>query len=205
MRPINNLFYIEARHQDETKYVLANGLEIYISPPILPDDKTKPYSPYERAVQIGKVAIVPHKITGMPYDTEVVVGDIVCVHHFTIAPENMDMIDGKQMYRTPYFNIFCIIRDGEIICCHDYLFCEPVVDLKSTHTPSGIFLSVKPKEIPLTARILYACKSAASHGLYPGDVIKFEKDSDYWLEIGKKRYWRISIARVSAKVIEVDT
>ena len=204
MRLIQNKFGLKADPDLETSHTLKNGVKIWLSPPVMGEQHKHSkvaFSPYERAVQIAEIAYLPMSIhPSLINDVELKVGDMVACHHFCIQPENLEKIGDQVFYRAFYQQLFCVIRDGEIIPLQDFIFCTPVYEDESKcKTPGGLWIKDKPDQLERQAKVEFVCKSAKDKDIYVGDTIHFMTNSDYWINIGGVKYWRMSVKRVNAK------
>lgn len=155
------------------------------------------------AVRKGKVVALPcaisqHYILKNVQD-KVEIGDLVYLHFNAITPDNR--IDLEK----PYFlvcmeNIFCIVRNGEIIMYAGRVLAEPIFDedvqdlggLKVKKTDAGVI-----KELNVThnfkkaklAHIGNPLAPAKKTNVSPGDIIYYEQDADFENEIEGKKYF----------------
>lgn len=203
MRAVRDLFYVRADAEQETKHKFKNGHEIYISEPIATLDKEKEFSPYERAVQVAEIVCVPMRISkGYVNNFPLKEGDKIYVHHFVIQPDNYDEIDGEKLYRCMYENIFCVIRDGELLPVQDYVFLTSVLEPEENYkTKSGIFLKTEPETLRNIGEIQFLCKQAEEQGLKKGDHVYWLDNSDYSMTIEGNHYWRMKLSRIVAKIV----
>lgn len=204
MRPIRDLFYIRSDASLETTHKFASGKEIYISEPIVTADHTKSFSPYERAVQFGEIVHCPMQISiGQIYDVELAPGDRIYFHHFIVQPDNCDEIKGETLYRCAYKDIFCVIKNGEIIPVQDYCFLSYIEESKlNLVSPSGIFLKPQADTLRNIAKVEATSKVCKELGLEIGDKVVWMNDSDYKMKVEGKELIRMSFRRIVGKVVE---
>lgn len=190
MRPLRNTFMIRAKWEDEGKIKIA-GTEIIID---------LGFNPYRYAVQVGEVAACPMKIDrDFIYDVEIRPNDIVYFHHFCVSKENAQVVNGEILYAVKYRDIYCVIRDGEIIPMQDYVFLSSVLEDESKcKTKSGFWLKSEPEPIPLVGKVEATCKKAMEQGINVGDVVRFLKNSDYEITVEGKKYFRMKSSRIIA-------
>lgn len=202
MRPIRDLFYVRADAEQETKHKFASGKEIYISEPIVGSDKTREFSPYERAVQVAEIVYCPMKISsGFINDLELKPGDRIYTHHFVIQPDNYEEIAGEKLYRCTYDNVFCVIRDNNILPIQDFVFLTPVLEpIENFESASGIALKPERGILPNIGEIQIVSIAAAKLGLKKGDHVYWSANSDYSMTVEGKGYWRMRASRIAGKI-----
>ncbi len=193
MRPLLDLYYIRADASLETRHTMTGGQEIYIE---------KDFNPYERAVQFGEIVHCPMRISNnLLYEVDLRPGDKIYFHHFVVQEDNFDEINGEKLYRCMYNNIFCVVRDGEIIPVQDWVFLTPVLEPEENYkTKSGIILKTERKTLRNIGEVQFMCKRAEQWGLKKGDQVYWMNDSDYKIKVEGKEYWRMSLRRILATV-----
>ncbi len=189
MRPLSNTFMVRARLEDEGRIKIANGVDIIIDPG---------FNPYRYAVQVGEIAHCPKKIDAdFIYDFELFPGDQIWFHHFCVSQDTAQVVDGEILYAIRYSQIYCVVRNGIIIPCQDYVFLTPVLEDESNcKTKSGLWIKSTQDPIPLIGKVEFTSKKADD--IKVGDIVKFRKDSDYDLKINGTLYYIMREARIAA-------
>ena len=96
----------------------------------LPDvNNSNPKDLIEHYVTIyGDVIAAPPNEVYRGISQEVVAGDVVYFHYNSLPnKDNAFILDGKLVYKIDYQDIFCVVRDGEIIPIGGWLLVEPDV------------------------------------------------------------------------------
>jgi co-chaperonin GroES (HSP10) len=155
----------------------------------------------------GKVVAVPRAISKDHYMLKLIkdiilVGDIIYTHFNSILPDTKIelKIAEKPYYLVNMEQIFAIVRDGQIRMYGGRVLAEPIFDsdiddlggLKVRKTQAGIIseLNVKHnfKKATLT-HIGNPLEGERKTDVAAGDVIFYEKDSDFENEIEGKNYF----------------
>ena len=140
------------------------------------------------------------RVVGVPeaLSLDVVVGDIVVVHH-NVFRSNYDMrgrlkksnymVDNKLYYVEPE-RVYMLMRDGEWKMFGDYAFIEPVkrgIDGYQNNTSTYVELVGKVSMI-----------DESFSGVSVGDLITFQKDSEYEFRINDQKYYRVPTKNIVA-------
>jgi hypothetical protein len=139
---------------------------------------------------------------GVPqkYNTGVEEGDTLYFHHHVvITPQSVD--EKHDLYQVLYHpdggfssQAYAVKKkdSGEIIALADWVFLDPIepeAKLKSD------VLELVSFDTPVNekGRIKYASDKIKEEGLKVGDIVYFQKDADYEMEIENKKLWRMLI------------
>ena len=216
-KPLKNNFYVKANIRDVEILPTKSGVLIYADVDFAKDSN---------AVQVGTIAACPKVIVDTYYkkfvkDIELKVGDKIYFHHSVVQnnqkhkPEryHIDEETGERLYICPYENIYCVIRNGEIIPLEDFVFCSEVQEKKEQLINPKFFQKevFEKKEIPILSKKLeqYAIVEVVSKrvseeiDVKKGDKVFINRDSDYPIRIENKDYFRIMSRNILA-VIEKD-
>lgn len=128
----------------------------------------------------------------------VLVGDIIVVHH-NVFRSSYDMrgrlkksnylIENSLYYVEPD-RVYMIMRDGEWKMFGDYAFVEPV-----KRSTDG-YQSNSSMYIEMVGRVSMIDESF--DGVSVGDLITFQKDSEYEFRINEQKYYRIPTKNIVA-------
>ncbi len=160
------------------------------------------FNPYRYAVQVGEVVAVPFKIDrDFISDFEIKVSDKIHMHHFCISHDNAQEVNGEILYAVKYRDIYCVVRDGKILPCQDYVFLSEVLEDESNcKSKSGLWLKSTQDPMPLVGKVEATCKKAMEDGIIVGEHVRFLKNSDYEIIIENKKYYRMKAQRIIALV-----
>jgi hypothetical protein len=184
MRPLYHFIVHVPERVKETKKI--GDVEIYI--------ETK-FNEFEHRVMEGEVVGVPEK-----YNTGVEIGDTLYFHHHVvITPQSVDK--KNHLYQVLYhpdggFNSqsYAVKKKatGEIVALSDWVFLDPI---KPESPLKSSVLEIVSFETPRNekGRIKYASDKIKEHGLEVGDVVYFQKDADYEMQIEDETLWRMLV------------
>ncbi len=146
--------------------------------------------------RLGVVKYLPKNYKG-----DVVVGDILVVHHntfrtyydqngmkkesFNHIKDNLFFVEKEKIYMV-------IKEDGEQIAFEDNVFVEPIVEQAS-------FFEME-KEVERVGKIYLSNDSLKKQGIDKGDLVCFANDSEYEFIINKKRLYKMTTNRILATV-----
>ncbi len=145
---------------------------------------------------------------------EVQVGDTVYFHFMTVEPENRVKEGGEKIYKLGYQNIFCIVRNGEIIatsgyCLIEAIYPEGAVDIgnnvKGFVSKSGIVTQIGVNYTMQEGIVRHACKPFKGDNIdfKEGDHIVFKKFGDFVVKIEGKDYFILKYFDIEA-IIETE-
>ena len=184
MKPLKDFIVYVPERVNETKKI--GDIEIYID--------TK-FNEFEHRVMHGEVMGVPQK-----YKTDVEVGDTLFFHHHVvITPQVVD--EKHHLYQVLFdpnggfsSQAYAVKKKetGEVIALGDWVFLEPIrpeAKLKSD------LLEIVSYDTPRNekGKIKYASDKIKEEGLAVGDVVFFQKDADYEMEIENEKLWRMLV------------
>ena len=139
-------------------------------------------------------------VVGVPeaMNLDVLVGDIVVVHH-NVFRSNYDMrgrlkksnylIENSLYYVEPE-RVYMIMRDGEWKIFGDYAFVEPV-----KRSTDG-YQSNSAMYVEMVGKVSMIDESFGS--VHVGDLITFQKESEYEFRINEQKYYRIPTKNIVA-------
>jgi co-chaperonin GroES (HSP10) len=158
------------------------------------------------AQRTGKVIALPLGISDHPFlkaiQEEVQVGDILYFHFNSIHPDSRVELDinEKPYYLVNMENIFCLVRNGEIIMYGGRVLAEPLYDadvedvlgMNIRKTNSGIISEINVGHNFKKARLAHIgkpLKGAEKLDARAGDIIYYAKDADFINVIEGKTYF----------------
>jgi hypothetical protein len=184
MKPLRQFIVYIPERIKETKKI--GDIEIYID--------TK-FNEFEHRVMEGEVVGVPQK-----YKTAVELGDTLYFHHHVVTtPQLLDREhDLYQVLFDPNGGFasqaYAVKKKGtgEIIALGDWIFLDPMAP--EARLKSSILEIVSFETLPNEkGRIIYASDKIKEEGLKIGDVVYFQKDADYEMQIEDKKLWRMLV------------
>lgn len=206
LQPIydNVLIRVESEVNDR----LQSG--IYIPDGAYDPDKVKPeHVGHSRSKRTsGTVVALPmamYEFRNIP--SEIKVNDTAYFHYNAIGDLSRILLEysKKPDHVIPYTMIFCVVRDGEIIPIGGRVLCEKVYDgdveeieteggkkITALKSKSGIIMDINVKHSPYKARVTHIgtpVLGAPMLHVKPGDIVYYEKDSDFVNEIEGKEYF----------------
>ena len=146
--------------------------------------------------RLGVVKYLPKN-----YNGDVVVGDILVVHHNTfrtyydqngIKKESFSHIKDNLFQVTDEFIYMIIKPNGEQIAFKDNVFIEPIIEKPS-------FFEME-KEIERVGMVYLSNDELKKEGIDKNDVVFYAKDSEYEFILNKKRLYKMTTNRILAKV-----
>jgi len=180
--------YISA---DKDKKSFRGGLQI-----------TTNYSPHatENATQDGIVVHIPLSVSDK-YPLEISEGDHVYTHHFLCDSDTSLQLNGEFLYPMDYrWHIFCKIVDGEPVMIRDWNLIEPYNDTKDYRGDSGLYLTASQGHSGKYGIAKYINKELRNTGIKEGDLIVFNQDSDYPIEVEGELLFRMRNRDIDAVI-----
>lgn len=176
-----DIVLIELEKETEDSTVLSNGTELWLDTEI---DRLW------HARQHGIVRFAaPHSIKRVEDNIQLVDGDKVYFHHFVIN-ETIEL-DGDTFYKANINQIYALERDGKIIMLQDYIFVEPVTNGDQIETESGIIIG-QEEEITNQGIVKHVNQFTEKViDMKVGDRILFKKNSNYKMNVGDNKYYRM--------------
>jgi co-chaperonin GroES (HSP10) len=128
-------------------------------------------------------------------------GDDVYVHHFVADRENQLPFKGGHFSYLEYNNVYCKVKDGEIIMLSDWILVEPVTaDNEQFYDKSeyGLILSTRQGSdyLDRVGIVRHLSQSAVDAGLKEGDKVLFGKNCEYDIKIEGTVYFRMELRDV---------
>ena len=167
---------------------MSNGMELYL------DSK---YQEFKHRVTGGEVVSTPLK-----HETGVSPGDTLYFHHHVVIQKGQELglepTDNKYVVRYDDEHIlnnqaiaYKSKKTGKIKTLGGWLLLEPVIEDQSNDMVGDIEV-VRLKENPVKrAKFIEHNERSEYLDVKPGDIVGFEKGSDYEIEIDDKIYFRI--------------
>ena len=146
--------------------------------------------------RLGVVKYLPKNYKG-----DVVVGDILVVHHNTfrtyydqkgMKKESFNHIKDKLFQVSNEFIYMIIKPNGEQIAFENNVFVEPIIEKPS-------FFELE-QEIKHVGKVYLSNDELKKEEIDKGNVIFFAKDSEYEFILNKKRLYKMTANRILAKV-----
>lgn len=160
------------------------------------------------AIRCGRIVAVPRAISKQHYilkdvKEEVKVNDFAYFHFNAITTDSkVDIkIHGKPYYLVGLEDLFCIVRDGQIIMYASRVLAEPLYDEdlidvglwgKARKSSSGIITEIHVGHNHKKARLVHIGNPLNGHkelNVRPGDIIYYDKDADFENEVEGKKYF----------------
>lgn len=159
-------------------------------------------------VRYGEVVAVP---ANCPYDVRV--GDTLFFHHGIVGITVTDKIGevespyiidrDKKLYKVPvdmqWHMCYAVERDGEFLALEGNCFVKPITHKK---IESSIYIPNNEEEQVGVSEMVYPCKSLEAQGIYKGDKVTYEKDSEYAFFINDEKYYRMFDRWITGKIVE---
>lgn len=130
---------------------------------------------------------------------EVEDGDHVYTHHFLTDKDHEREFNGKKYYEIKYEDLYCKIKEGNIIMLNNWNFLTPVLADKEI-SESGIVLDFKQKNQIRVGVINHSCKSLDERGIKKGDKVFFKIHREYKINVEGTTYYRIETDDILYKI-----
>jgi len=200
VKMVKNVTLIEADPNSKSiKKILCNDgsvIDLYLKN--IFTEMTEEYIPStEHIVFDGVIAKVPQDLNTPNLKLEVKPGDHVLCHHFLCSPENMVEIEGKRYFMFDYVfdyvtyqlpSVYAKITDDGLEMIGGWNLLTPVKDGHEELRKQGIEIPFE-KEFQNVGEVEW-CNNEL--GLKKGDKVAFDKNSDYEIEFGGKKYYRVN-------------
>ena len=183
---INGVFgsmvLIELEKETEDSKVLENGTELWLDTEI------------DRLWHARQSGIVRRAATTSVKRVEDNIqlkdGDKVYFHHFVI--NSKIELDGEKFYKADVNQIYAKEdEDGNIVMLQDYIFVEPVTNSDRIKTDSGITIA-QEEEIENEGIVRHINQFTSKViEVEVGDRVLFTKHSNYKMNVGDKKYYRM--------------
>ena len=179
-----NLFVVELKKTVKDTITTSGGLELYI------DNK---FNEFQNRVTEGPVVAVPFR-----YNTGVKPGDTLYFHHLVVINEGQPLTGNDNHYLIKYDEDHAInnqaiaFKDSDTGNIHPlagWSLLEPIEEKKVKE--SEVIEVVKfEKKLPTRGKVAFTSSGIEEIGLKVGDVVGFQKNMDYRIEIEGKEYYR---------------
>jgi chaperonin GroES len=189
MRATKNYFFITADMEAGATTGIKghNGKDLIL-------DKTMGSAKYTYATQHGVIDSVPGRVDkNFRYDIDLKPGEKVYFHHFVVRDKNKYEIEGRTLFASNYFNLWCVIRDGKIVMLEDMLLFEKILEPEENMFMGDFQVKSRRDFIPNMGRVTHVSKQVSEAGINPGDVILHVKDADYDINIEGNKYFKTQI------------
>ena len=191
------------------------SLEVFIDPLFNPTHHARIYGIVE-AIPAGKC----YNEEGFEIEQEVRVGDKVYFHFLTTSDEN-NCIYGNS-YKVPYYWIFCVVRDGNILPVSGWTLCSQVVEdddefksvevggktMQATLSGSGLVTSIQKKKSVKFAKLSYIGKPLVNHkklDVSQGDTVVLAKNSNFINKIEGVDYFTVRQSDIFGKKLSLES
>lgn len=193
--PRRDYVYIEA-DKNKKKVIKHGSLEIV---------KDTTYDPLgdKNVVQDGIILSHCSKAIDSYFHQELKIevedGDHVYTHHFLTDKDNEREFNGKKYYEIKYEDLYCKIKEGEIVMLNNWNFLTPVLAEKEI-SESGIILDFKQKNQIRVGVINHSCKSLEERDIKKGDKVFFKIHREYKIQVEGTTYYRIETDDILYKI-----
>lgn len=191
------------------------SLEVFIDPLFNPTHHARIYGIVE-AIPAGKC----YNEEGFEIEQEVRVGDKVYFHFLTTSDET-NCIYGNS-YKVPYYWIFCVVRDGNILPVSGWTLCSQVVEdddefesvevggktMQATLSGSGLVTSIQKKKSVKFAKLSYIGKPLVNHkklDVSQGDTVVLAKNSNFINKIEGVDYFTVRQSDIFGKKMDLQS
>lgn len=177
------------------------SLEVFIDPLFNPTHHARIYGIVE-AIPAGKC----FNEEGFEIEQEVRVGDKV-YFHYLVTSDEINCVYGNS-YKVPYYWIFCVVRNGNILPIGGWALCSQVVEqedefesvevggctMQATLSGSGLVTSIEKKKSVKFAKLSYIGKPLLNHkelDVSQGDTVVLAKNSNFINKIEGVDYFTV--------------
>lgn len=203
--PPNNVIVEVGAAIDTT--VTYGAVTLHIDPEFNPTYHARIYG-VVKAVPAGKV----YSADGKEIEADVRVGDKIYFHYLTTNDET-NCIYGNY-YKVPYYWIFCIVRDGNILPVGSWTLCSKVVEERSGKIEvNGIYIDADVSSSGLVTKVhktdsnKYAVIAEigkplvgeSSLNLHKGDKVILDKNSNFINKIEEVEYYTVLQQYIAGK------
>ncbi len=147
-------------------------------------------------------------------EQQVQVNDLVYYHFLSIEEENRVKVAGEKVYKIPYNNILCVVRDGQIIATSGHVLVEAIypdnaVDIgnnvKGFISKSGIVTQIGVNYTMQEGIVKHVCLPFKGDEICfaEGDHIVFKRFGDWIVNVEGKDYFIIKYNDIEA-IIETE-
>jgi co-chaperonin GroES (HSP10) len=196
--------------EDTVKY---GSLTIHIDPEFKPTEHARIYG-IVKAVPTGKC----YNENGLEIEPEVRVGDKIYFHYLTTSDETNRLYG--NYYKVPYYWIFCVVRDSDIVPVGGWSLCEQIVEqeeeftsvqvgsktISATLSSSGLVTEIRKNKSERYAKLAYIGKPLVGLevlGVNIGDKVIINKNSHFKNKIEEKEYYTIRQEDILGRVLSM--
>lgn len=195
--PVNTVIVEVGKTLEDT--VTFGSMTLHIDPEFNPTHNARIY---------GRVVAVPEGRTwddeGKTIHEKVEVGDLIYFHYLTTSDET-NCVFGN-FFKVPYYWIFCVVRNGNILPVGGWTLCEPMVEkeystvevggkiMEATLSSSGLVTSVFKTPSVDIARLAYIGKAVGDEDecyAPQGSTVILAKNSNFINKIEGKDYYTV--------------
>ena len=198
MRIIKDFVFIkiDKEFEDTIKY---KSLQLVLNPT---------YNTFQHVRIFGEVTNIPEKLNPeWKIVPEVKVKDRIYFHFHCICKENRIHLNGQSIYKIPYNQIYCTVREGKIIMIGAHVFVRPEMQKeKEIVTGSGVITQthIKPKTLIGYIQHIGAPLQGETLIAEQGDKIYYLPESDIKINIEGEEYYRMKQKDIIAKFTEFN-
>ncbi len=182
MKLIKDRFLVKVDKLEEDT-VNINGVDVYFD---------SSYDPMNHTRQYGEVVVIPENLTSDSMDVKV--GDRIYFHHFISDKKNKitEDEDGNNILQVDAGQVYCAVRDGEIIMQNFWCFVEPKKEPEENYkTESGIYIKTYIEAEELRGYLRHANNEIIDYGAKLDDEIIFSENSEYQMTVEGKELLRM--------------
>lgn len=156
---------------------------------------------------------------GFEIEQEVQVGDKVYFHYLVTSDEN-NCVYGNS-YKVPYYWIFCVVRNGNILPVGGWTLCSQVVEqedefesvevggrtMQATLSGSGLVTSIEKKKSVKFAKLSYIGKPLLNHkelDVSQGDTVVLAKNSNFINKIEGVDYFTVRQSDIFGRKLSLE-
>jgi len=199
-KPLGQFMYIELEKETENTHVLSDGTELWLDTEL---------EKFQHARQYGIIkypTLNPRKQFDDGVDLQP--GEKVYFHHFVcderinkyISVASDEKITKEKIYQAYIDQVYCVIRDEDIVMLQDYVFVEPVYEDDSNYiTSSGIYLKPEKETLKERGIVRHINKFSEDLDIKVGQKVIFQKACNYEMEVEGKTYYRMKNENILAE------
>ena len=190
------------------------SLEVFIDPLFNPTHHARIYGIVE-AIPAGKC----FNEDGFEIEQEVQVGDKV-YFHYLVTSDEINCVYGNS-YKVPYYWIFCVVRNGNILPIGGWTLCSQIVEeedefesvevggrtMQATLSSSGLVTSIEKKKSVKFAKLSYIGKPLLNQkelDVSQGDTVVLAKNSNFINKIEGVDYFTVRQSDIFGKKLSIE-
>lgn len=148
------------------------------------------FNPKVLATKVGRIHSLPICVGAeYKYELKLNVGDEIVFNHLVCQDRNKF---SENIFFCQYYNIYGVIRDGELIPLEDVFFCtkivEPDVNLGGFNIPG--------KVSDKCATVIAKSDLVGKEGVLCGDIVYFTKNADYEIVISGHELYKMHLRNI---------